>query len=64
MATTELPASADKSAKSSTFIFDVNLSTAIAANGKPEAQAPVPKGPLPPDMLDKMNRYWRAANYL
>ena len=26
--------------------------------------SPDPKGPLTPDMLDKMNRYWRAANYL
>src|ERR1700722_3427157 len=46
------------------FIFDVNLSTAVAANGKRELEAPVPHGPLAPDMLDKMNRYWRAANYL
>ena len=45
-------------------LFDVALSTAIAANGNVEAQAPVPNGPLSPDMLDKMNRYWRAANYL
>jgi hypothetical protein len=54
----------DQTANSSGFIFDVALSTAIAANGKVEAQAPVPKGPLSPEMLDKMNRYWRAANYL
>ncbi len=54
----------DQTANSSGFIFDVTLSTAIAANGKVEAQAPVPKGPLSPEMLDKMNRYWRAANYL
>jgi len=49
---------------SSGFIFDVSLSTAIAADGRSEAKAPVPKGPLSPDVLDKMNRYWRAANYL
>ena len=36
----------------------------IAANGKRELEAPLPNGPLTPDMLDKMNRYWRAANYL
>ena len=64
MATTELPLSTDPAAKSSTFIFDVALSTAIAANGKTEAQALVPKGPLSPEMLDRINRYWRAANYL
>ena len=51
-------------AGSAEFIFDVNLSTAVAANGKRELEAPVPHGPLAPDMLDKMNRYWRAANYL
>src|ERR1700689_1220793 len=64
MATTELPLDTEQVMKSPTFIFDVALSTAIAANGKMEAQAPVPKGPLSSDMLDKMNRYWRAANYL
>src|SRR3984885_11441526 len=46
------------------FIFDVALSTAIAANGTHEAEAPIPRGPLSPEMLDRMNRYWRAANYL
>ena len=52
---------ADKPTK---FIFDVALSTAIAANGERQAVVQVPKGPLTSDMLDKMNRYWRAANYL
>ncbi len=46
------------------FIFDMALSTAVAANGQHEAEATVPKGPLTPEMLDRMNRYWRAANYL
>ena len=23
-----------------------------------------PEGPLSPDLLEKMNAYWRAANYL
>jgi len=27
-------------------------------------KAPQPDGPLTPEMLGKMNRYWRAANYL
>ena len=54
----------DQIGNSSGFIFDVTLSTAITANGKVEALAPVPKGPLSPELLDKMNRYWRAANYL
>ncbi len=64
MATTELPLSTAPAAKASEFIFDVSLSTAIAANGKTEVRAPAPKGPLSPEMLDRMNRYWRAANYL
>jgi xylulose-5-phosphate/fructose-6-phosphate phosphoketolase len=50
--------------KPKTFGFDVSLSTAVAANGKQHKSAPVPKGPLSPAMLDKMQRYWRAANYL
>ena len=54
----------DQFGNSSGFIFDVTLSTAIAANGKAEARGPAPKGPLSPELLDKMNRYWRAANYL
>jgi xylulose-5-phosphate/fructose-6-phosphate phosphoketolase len=64
MSTTELTLCADQTADSSTFIFDVSLSTAIVANGKTAALVPVPQGPLSPDMLDKMNRYWNAANYL
>ena len=77
MATKELPISVDQdgipqsfsknfdqTGNSSGFIFDVSLSTAIAADGKSEARATAPKGPLSPELLDKMNRYWRAANYL
>jgi len=55
---------ANQASSSSKFIFDITLSTAIAADGRLEARAPVPNGPLLPEMLDKMNRYWRAANYL
>ena len=32
-------------------------------NAIPEIQ-PRPAGPLSPDLLDKMDAYWRAANYL
>lgn len=49
---------------STTFAFDVALSTAVAANGAQHTPVPVPAGPLTPQMLDKMHRYWRAANYL
>jgi len=48
----------------SKFIFDTALSTAVVPNGKRHTPAPAPKGPLAADMLDKMDRYWRAANYL
>ena len=54
----------DRTPKPSNFVFDVALSTAIAANGQQAAKAQKPEGPLTLDMLDKMNRYWRAANYL
>ena len=53
-----------RTSKPSKFIFDAALSTAVAANGQRPTKAPQPDGPLTPDMLDKMNRYWRAANYL
>jgi xylulose-5-phosphate/fructose-6-phosphate phosphoketolase len=44
--------------------FDVALSTAVAGDGTSPKSAPSAKGPLTPSMLDKMHRYWRAANYL
>ena len=62
--TKSLGQSPDEAGKPTKFIFDVALSTAIAANGERRAAVQAPKGPLTPDMLDKMNRYWRAANYL
>ncbi len=48
----------------SKFGFDVALSTAIVAGDEPQMAIPTPKGPLSPDLLERMNRYWRAANYL
>ena len=53
----------DQFCNSSGFVFDMSLSTAVAADGKNEARAAKPKGPLSPEMLDKMNRYWRAASH-
>ena len=64
ISTKSLSQSVDEAGKPTKFIFDVALSTAIAANGGRQAAAPAPEGPLTPDILDKMNRYWRAANYL
>jgi len=46
------------------FEFDATLSTAVRTNGKRPASKPEPKGPLSLDLLDKMNRYWSASNYL
>jgi xylulose-5-phosphate/fructose-6-phosphate phosphoketolase len=50
------------SEKRAMFGFDASLSTAIA-NGEPKPVA-TPTGPLSPEMLDRMERYWMAANYL
>ena len=48
------------------YVFDPALSSAVEvkddAPPAPE-QEPV-QGPLSPEMLDKMQRYWQAANYL
>jgi xylulose-5-phosphate/fructose-6-phosphate phosphoketolase len=48
------------------FEFDAALSTAIEAKGKATSGASVGRaeGPLSADLLDKMHRYWFAANYL
>jgi xylulose-5-phosphate/fructose-6-phosphate phosphoketolase len=48
----------------SEFEFDAALSTAIKKNGRPHTAQQLPKGPLSPDLLDRMNRYWMAANFL
>lgn len=56
--------SLDQTGKAAHYLFDASLSTAIAANEEQQATVPVPKGPLTPDMLDKMHRHWQAANYL
>jgi xylulose-5-phosphate/fructose-6-phosphate phosphoketolase len=48
----------------SEFEFDAALSTAIKKNGRPHTTQQLPKGPLSPALLDRMNRYWMAANFL
>src|ERR1700728_2951591 len=58
------PKNLDRTPKPSNFTFDAALSTAVAANGRRPTRTPRPDGPLTPEMLGKMNRYWRAANYL
>src|ERR1700723_2877768 len=54
----------DASSNLARFAFDGALSTAVAVNGHGPSGAPKSKGPLTPDMLNRMNCYWRAANYL
>ncbi len=48
--------------------FNAALSTAVEVPDKPNAPKSAPKakpdGPLSPELLDKMQRYWRAANFL
>ena len=50
------------------FSFDAKLSTAIASPPQQpqptKAQAPSVADPLSAELLDKMQRYWYAANYL
>src|SRR5579872_5034148 len=47
-----------------TFEFDASLSSAVERKRSAPAKQIQPKGPLSPEMLDKMHRYWQAANYL
>ena len=43
------------------YRFDVSVSSAVStAEGREAAAA----GPLSPTLLDQMQRYWHAANYL
>ncbi len=47
------------------YEFDATISSAVAvAQPTDHPQRTPAKGPLPPALLDKMDRYWRAANYL
>ncbi|MGB3683897.1 MAG: hypothetical protein WA990_15585, partial [Rubrobacteraceae bacterium] len=48
------------------YRFDVNTSSAIedGRGTPPQVQEGPVEGPLSLELLEKMNRYWRAANYL
>ena len=50
--------------EATTFEFDAALSTAIERKKSAPAKKTESKGPLLPEMLDRMHRYWQAANYL
>ena len=53
---------------SSRFTFDESLSSAVLATApsgrSAEAETEVRGGPLSSDLLNRMQRYWQAANYL
>ncbi|HET9659062.1 MAG TPA: phosphoketolase family protein [Thermomicrobiales bacterium] len=46
------------------YVFDPDLSTVIATDEAPPPPPPQPTGPLAPELLEQMLRYWEAANYL
>src|SRR4051794_176065 len=43
------------------FRFDVSTSSVMSTDN---GHSTSPAGPLSPDLLDRMQRYWAAANYL
>ncbi len=45
------------------YVFDPDLSSVVATEEAP-SPAPEADGPLSPELLDKMLRYWQASNYL
>jgi xylulose-5-phosphate/fructose-6-phosphate phosphoketolase len=49
------------------YQFDVRISSTVEIDGaappSPQTAGPI-QGPLSPDVLQKMQRYWQAANYL
>jgi xylulose-5-phosphate/fructose-6-phosphate phosphoketolase len=47
-----------------TFTFDPTISSAVRAGHPVAPPGEMPKGPLVPELLDRMHRYWNAANYL
>ena len=48
------------------YVFDPTVSSAVEVKDEQAAPPELPpvQGPLSPEMLDKMQRYWQAANYL
>ncbi len=47
------------------YDFDATTSSAVEATGAvPNSEKTPLAGPLSPDVIERMNRYWQAANYL
>src|SRR5688572_17407981 len=44
-----------------TYDFDVSISSAVSTA---DGHATPVAGPLPPELLSRMHRYWQAVNYL
>jgi xylulose-5-phosphate/fructose-6-phosphate phosphoketolase len=50
--------------ENSTYRFDATISSAVEDGVMPPVAEESVEGPLSDDLLDKMQRYWQAANYL
>ena len=46
------------------FVFDSAISSAIRTDDPLSSPPRSTAGPLAPDLLDRMHRYWQAANYI
>src|SRR6478672_1187706 len=46
------------------FTFDPKISSAVSSFSAISHEPAPATGPLPPDLLSRMHRYWQAANYL
>jgi len=46
------------------LVFEPKVSSVIRTDAAPTPQAPAPDGPLPPETLERVHRFWMAANYL
>src|SRR5919197_2482983 len=47
------------------FTFDTAISSAVETTNRGAEAPTIPAaGPLAPELLDRMDRYWQAANYL
>jgi xylulose-5-phosphate/fructose-6-phosphate phosphoketolase len=50
--------------RNSTYRFDETISSVVEDGATPPVAEESVEGPLSDDLLDKMQRYWQAANYL
>jgi xylulose-5-phosphate/fructose-6-phosphate phosphoketolase len=50
--------------QNSTYRFDETISSVVEVGATPPVAEESVEGPLSDDLLDKMHRYWQAANYL